>query len=122
MPKFLFLILVLLAASTSFSQQLSKKLTNQDVIEMVSAGVSDHLIIEKIRASEGANFDTSVAGLRALKAARVSDSVIEAMINPHPVASAVQGATVASSAASVQGLPDEIGVYVLQKGFDSRAR
>jgi len=72
---------------------------------MVSAGVSDHLIIEKIRASEGANFDTSVAGLRALKSARVSDSVIETMINPHPVASTVQGTILASAAARSRVCP-----------------
>jgi TonB family protein len=60
-------------------------MANQDVIDMVSLGLSDDVIIEKIHAVDSTDFDTSIKGLRALKAGKVSDLVIRAMINPHPV-------------------------------------
>jgi hypothetical protein len=68
------------------AQQLGQKMTNQDVIDMVGMGLSDELIIEKIRTSDTTAFDTSVPALRVLKAAKVSDSLIRAMVNPHPAA------------------------------------
>jgi hypothetical protein len=78
---------------------LHKRFTNQDVIEMAKLGLSEDVIIEKIRtASAGTtgsvSFDTSVDGLRALKAANVPDAVIKVMINPTPPPAAiVAGAT-----------------------------
>ena len=72
----------LLVCCTCVGQQLSKRMTNQDVIDMVSLGLPDDVIIEKIQTVAGTDFDTSVPGLRALKAGRVSDSVIRVMINP----------------------------------------
>jgi hypothetical protein len=95
-------------------QQLSKKLTNQDVIEMVSLGLSDGVIIDKIHTTEEADFDTSLAGLKALKAAKVSDAVIRAMINPHPGMTVSQARAVPT--ANTSGVPREIGVYVVVKG------
>jgi hypothetical protein len=50
------------------SPQPSKKLTNQDVIGMVSLDLSDDLIVSKVRMAEATDFDTSVAGLKLLKA------------------------------------------------------
>jgi hypothetical protein len=46
-------ILLLLFALTCSAQQLSKRLTNQDVIEPVVVGLSDDVIIDKINATEG---------------------------------------------------------------------
>src|SRR5580700_10221500 len=65
------------------SQTQSKPLSNDDVIQMVSLGLSDDLIIEKIRSVAATNFDTSVEALKVLKAAKVSDAVLKVMINPH---------------------------------------
>src|ERR1700704_6302256 len=73
---------VLLICCSCFSQQLSKRMTNQDVIDMVSLGFSDGVIIEKLRTVNVTDFDTSLPGLRVLKAAKVSDAVIRIMINP----------------------------------------
>src|SRR5258707_15087518 len=53
---------------------------------MVSLGLGEDLILEKIRSAPQTDFDTSIAGLTALKQAKVSDVVIRAMINPHPAA------------------------------------
>jgi hypothetical protein len=56
-------------------------LTNTSIIELTQFGLSDAVIIEKIRQSEY-DFDLSVTGLKQLKAARVSQAVMEAMLNP----------------------------------------
>ena len=68
---------------------LRKRFTNQDVIEMAKLGLSDDVIIAKIRqayqaGADSVSFDTSVGGLTSLKAASVPDSVIKVMINPAP--------------------------------------
>ena len=103
----------LLLAATSWSQQLSTRLTNKDVIEMASLGLSDDLIISKIRSAAAGGtlqFDTSVNGLKELKAAKVSDDVIKVMINPAPPA-----APVVVAAAPISNDPNlpppEVGVY-----------
>ena len=61
------LLVGLLMASLCTGQQLSQRLTNQDVIDMVALGLSDELVLEKIHAVDSTDFDTSVKGLRALK-------------------------------------------------------
>ena len=56
-------------------------LTNDGVIKMVKAGLSESVVIQKIRTSEK-KFDTSADALVNLKSAGVPDSVIEAMLAP----------------------------------------
>jgi hypothetical protein len=106
-------VLSLLLASNAWGQELAKHITNKDVIEMVSLGLSDDVIIAKIRsASAGDNlkFDTSVTGLKELKAANVPDSVIKVMINPiPPQAPVVMAATAVSNDPNLP--PPEVGVY-----------
>src|SRR5215469_4837100 len=68
---------------TARPQDQPKPLSSDDVIQMVSLGLSDDVIIEKVRSAAATNFDTSIEGLKLLKQAKVSDSVIKAMINPH---------------------------------------
>lgn len=76
----------MLAASMCLGQQAVKKMTNEDITAMVSLGLTDEVIIDKVHAAGATDFDTSIAGLTALKQAKVSDAVIRAMINPHPSA------------------------------------
>lgn len=64
------------------STQNTAKMTNADVIDLAGLGLSDDVIIDKIYAAPATDFDTSIPALRALKAAKVSDPVIRAMINP----------------------------------------
>jgi hypothetical protein len=82
------LVLIALVARPAFPQDApAKRLTNQDIIQMTNLGLSDDVIIAKIRSATGAGasrFDTTVDGLKALKAANVSDAVIKVMINPAP--------------------------------------
>lgn len=86
---------------------------------MVSLGLSDDVVIDKIHAAEATDFDTSVSGLTALKAAKVSDAVIRAMINPHPVAAVAPiQAVAASPTVSVNtdpndpDAPHDPGIYI----------
>jgi hypothetical protein len=106
-------VLFLLLSSTTWSQPLNKRITNKDVIEMTSLGISDDVIIAKIRGAAAGGtlqFDTSVDGLKELKAAKVSDEVIKVMINPAPAAaSVVVAATPITNDPNLP--PPEVGVY-----------
>jgi hypothetical protein len=94
-----------------------RRLTNQDVMAMVSSGISPDVILAKIRAagaagSEATNFDTSVDGLKALKAANVPDAIVKAMIDPTPAAPAVVSMTATGPATLNPNLPPpEVGMY-----------
>jgi hypothetical protein len=68
-----------MAVSVSAQQIVQEKLTNKDVIEMNKAGMSEAIILAKIKTAE-TNFDTSTAELQELKAAGLSDAVILAMV------------------------------------------
>lgn len=96
-------------------QEPGKRLTNQDIIAMVKLGLSDDVIIAKIRATgsagaDAAAFDTSVDGLKALKDGNVSDAVIKVMINPAPPPAPVVAA-VAPMTMDPNLPPPEVGVY-----------
>jgi hypothetical protein len=91
-----------------------KRMTNQDVITMTQVGLSEDVIIAKIRAASAGgadttSFDTSVDALKALKAANVSDAVIKAMINPAPPPTIVASATPVTIDPNLP--PPEVGVY-----------
>ena len=98
------------------SPALSRRLTNQDIISMVELGLSEDVVIAKIRSMSAAgadniSFDTSVEGMKALKGANVPDSVIKVMINP---TSPPQSTNVVASAAMTVDPnlpPPEVGVY-----------
>jgi S1-C subfamily serine protease len=66
-------------------QVQEKPLSNGDVLGMVSAGLSDDVIIEKIHSAQATAFDTSLEALKSLKAAKVSDAIVRTMINPHAI-------------------------------------
>jgi hypothetical protein len=114
----------MLAASLCLAQQAVKKMTNEDIIAMVSLGLTDDVIIDKVHAAGATDFDTSVAGLTALKQAKVSDAVIRAMINPNPAPASVASATKEAAAAPDPNdprSPHESGLYWLAKqGPDKR--
>jgi hypothetical protein len=112
------LLTIFMFASCMWSQEkptVAKRFTNQDIISMVQIGLSDDVIVTKIRAlsaggPDSLSFDTSPEGLKTLKAANVSDSVIKVMINPAPPAANV---VVASAPMNIDPNlpPPEIGVY-----------
>jgi hypothetical protein len=110
---FLLAALFLLILPATWSQRLGKRITNKDVIDMTALGLSDDVIIAKIRSAAAGGtlqFDTSVDSLKELKAAKVSDEVIKVMINPAPpAAQVVVAATPISNDPTLP--PPEVGVY-----------
>jgi hypothetical protein len=114
-------VCLLLLSCVAWTQQMSHRLNNQDVIDMAALGLSDDIIIAKIHSAtkpEDLAFDTSTQGLKALKAGNVSDAVIKVMISPAggPVAAPAPAPVAAGSAItpvpSDPSLPpQEIGVY-----------
>lgn len=111
-------LFLLLLSALAWPQQMSHRLSNQDIIDMVGLGLSDEVIITKIHSAskpEDLAFDTSTEGLKALKAAKVSDAVIKVMINPAPSAAAAPAAATPATAAAVANDPNlppqEVGVY-----------
>ena len=115
-----FLFVAVCVAGVQEGAILRKRFTNQDVIEMAKVGLSDDVIITKIRqayeaGTDAVSFDTSVDGLKALKVANVPDSVIKVMINPAP-----PPATVVASTSPILVDPNlpppEVGVYWRDEG------
>jgi hypothetical protein len=120
LASFLFAFAAYSRAGGQESTPLRKRFTNQDVIEMAKLGLSDDVIITKIRqayeaGTDAVSFDTSVDGLKSLKAANVPDSVIKVMINPAPPPATVVAGT--SPISVDQNLPPpEVGVYWRDEG------
>lgn len=109
----------------------TKPMTVDDVIKLSKAGLSDDLIIQQIK-KKGQRFDLSTDQLVQLKAAHVSDRVIQVMIDPtkdtvRPPAEkmTVQAAPIQPAKPSPEAsrqdpptsaLPTEIGVYAKVNG------
>src|SRR5438093_4364677 len=89
--------LTLLNATSLPAQEV---LTNESVTALKKAGLSDSLILAKIRSSP-TKFDVSTKALIGLKSAGLSDQIIEAMVShPGTAASAPAPATAAPAAAA----------------------
>ncbi len=95
--------LLAIACSACLAQQA---LTNDAIVKMSKAGLSDDLILQTIN-TQPVNFSTSAADLVSLKQAGLSDRVIGAMLSPHLTTAA---SLKDSPTAGVDGV-DEIGVY-----------
>jgi hypothetical protein len=76
-------------------------LTNESIVSMVKGGLSEAVVLARIR-SGPANFDTSTNSLVALKKAGVSDKVIEAMVSA-PKAGGASAAAPAAPAPPAAG-------------------
>ena len=98
---------------------VTEKFSNEEIIGMVSLGLSDEVIIEKIRSTSTAKFDTSLAALKTLKDAKVSDAVIKEMVSPKTGTKAVAQGVANTAEAGVPGMPKE---YAIWKRTPSRWR
>jgi S1-C subfamily serine protease len=92
----------------SRAQVQPRPLTNDDVIGMVSAGFSDDVIIAKIASAQATDFDTSLDGLKLLKAAKVSDTAMKAMISPRPSPPAPSGRVIDEMTTKFQKLQNGV--------------
>ena len=95
--------LALLLGALVTSGDAQEVLTNETIVAMVKGGFSDTVILAKIRTSQ-TKFDTSTDALMKLKAEKVPDKVIEAMIvggaPPAPAAAAPGDPAIAHVSAS----------------------
>src|SRR5439155_24197848 len=87
------LLELLLMTPSGFAQEV---MTNQTVVEMVKAGLSERVIVAKIRTSP-TNFDVRTDALIALKKNGVPEKVIEAILST--------SATEAYAESSTSGAP-----------------
>jgi hypothetical protein len=90
----LMLVVLLVSVASVGAQEI---LTNDSVIAMKKAGLSESVILAKIRSSQS-KFDVSTSALVGLKQAGLSDAIIEAMMGGGgpPAATAPRGSAVAS--------------------------
>ena len=87
--------LTLFSASSLTAQEV---LTNDSLVALKKAGLSDSIIISKIRSSQ-TKFDVSTKGLIGLKNAGLSDQVIEAVVNAGSATTAPAAPAAAAPAA-----------------------
>jgi hypothetical protein len=126
MRKAFLTCLVLLICPVLFAQET---LTNDSVIKLLKAGLSEELVVTTINSSPG-KYDTSVNALIALKKAGAADKVVSAMIlkasGAAPAPAAASPAPIAAGTADIPApislapgtLPagvDSVGVYFLDK-------
>jgi hypothetical protein len=100
--------------SSSQAAAQNGPLTNADVISLVSIGLDESVIAQKIRTAPSTSFDVSIDGLKVLKAAKVSNEVIHAMLES------------ANSSAAYSNSDDPAavhapGIYVQVAGNDGQA-
>ncbi|MEK7993397.1 MAG: hypothetical protein AAB403_06285 [Planctomycetota bacterium] len=79
-------ILATVPAVALAQQQKQEVVDLEGVIQLVRAGVSDDIIIAVIKAAKASNFDTSPAGVIAMKQAGLSEPVIKAALEKQTLA------------------------------------
>jgi hypothetical protein len=98
-------LVVLLALLLVTVVGAQETLTNDSVIAMKKAGLSDAVILAKIRSSQS-KFDVNTESLVNLKKAGLSDQIIEAMVGHAGPAGAPAGTAAAPArAAAITGMP-----------------
>jgi hypothetical protein len=106
----------LLSSSAAAAEEGKKEetLTNKSIIELQQLNLGDAVILEKIKASK-CDFDVSLAGLKELKAAKVSDVVIQTMISPK--SSTAGGAAEPAAAGDINdpNAAHELGVWLYEE-------
>lgn len=99
---FLILMFALLAAMPT-TAQTRKALTNDDVVNMTKQGLDQAIIVKSIQTND-VQFDVSPQALIDLKAAGVSQSVMDAMMNAESNQQGAQTAGLHGVAAAVDGV------------------
>jgi hypothetical protein len=105
--------LTLFGATSLTAQEV---LTNDSLVSLKKAGLSDSIIISKIRSSQ-TKFDVTTKGLIGLKNAGLSDQVIEAVVNAGSATTApaapAAAAPAAPAAAAAPAASKETIVYLV---------
>lgn len=93
----------------TFHQAQAAAMSNADVLNMLRMGLSPGIVVAKIKSS-ACNFDTSPATLQQLKAARVPDAVIMAMVQAPAASSSPVNTPAAAIAAPVAPTVKEVKI------------
>jgi hypothetical protein len=124
MRKSLSVLLFLACCPLLLAQQA---LTNDGVIKLVKAGLSDDLIVSTINGSVG-QYDTSADGIIALKTAGVGDKVVAAIVMKASAPVAAYAPIAAPGTAPAAGDPDDPasphdpGVYLMETTHDGKQK
>lgn len=117
-PSFIFSLLLVVILCTALSSNViaqDEVMTNDQVIELTKAGLSQSIIIGKIRTSK-TSFDLSTDSLIRLKQAGVSDEIVAAMLEAKSGKS-----TAAATSSSAGGDPNDpmskhnYGIYLYEE-------
>src|SRR5712671_5260299 len=106
-----------IASVTTPSYAADEVLTNASITEMKSLGLGDDVIVGKIKSST-CNFDTSIAALKQLKNAQVSDAIIQAMLAAYKPTAPVPASASAPAPLGDPNDPAAVhdpGVYLYQE-------
>jgi len=127
-------------AATAAAPEKPGGLTVDGVVSMVDAGLSDDLIIARLR-KENKGFDLTTEEMIRLKKAKVTDAVLQVMLDPKaqvrqpaasvPIIAAGAGAARASGATPAPGseakgdpndpvTPHDSGIYLMAKDRDGK--
>jgi hypothetical protein len=107
-----FLACLLLLCPVLFAQET---LTNESVIKLLKAGLSEELVLTTVNSSPG-NYDTSVNGLIALKKAGAGDKLISAIILKTSGAASAAAASSAPAQPTAPGTADAPAAITLASG------
>ena len=108
--------IVLGFAILAFAAFGQEALTNESVLKLAKAGLSEAVILSTVESQPG-QYATGVDDLIALKAAGVSDKVIALMIRKGTGAGAAgEVSNKAAERTTIPGLPQEVGVYTKKDG------
>lgn len=113
---------------SSAATSAKKPLTLGDVKSMLRAGLSEDVIIARLR-KEGTAFELSAEEMIDLKNAGCTDNIMKVLLDPHatiptnapgaPAAAATATSTSSSAASGTAGsggLPEDVGVYAMVDG------
>ena len=88
-------------------------LSNSSILDLQKFGFNDDTILEKIKTSK-CNFETSITALKDLKAANVSDRIIQAMMSGVPARTTTESVPVAQGDSNDPKASREPGVWLAQ--------
>ena len=110
-------ILLILSTNLCSAQPQSGagRLTNKDIIDLVKSGLSQEIIVAKIKQSPS-TFDTSPAALQDLKSANVPEPIILAMVQAPTPGNPLTSTDTPASRSGVKNLYEVRKIYIDDMG------
>jgi hypothetical protein len=123
LPLFLLLVISFCFTDRGFGQD--EILTNDQIISLSKAGLSNSVIIDKIRTSK-TNFDVTTDGLIRLKQAGIHDDVVSAMFAAKSGTSSGRSSAMSTTGNKSSGdpndpvTPHDVGIYLYTENNGQR--